>query len=378
MENLGEDKKKLFKSGCIYTSNYTKYKKYIKEYKDIIKNVYTEKDEIISFIKDNESCSTDVFHSFKLLNYDNYIDKYYLFHKIISNKYREDLLNNNDYYNYDTIFALLSDMKTHGQTEMDTIINFLASLNEEKNSQKLRENMVKAYTGDVIYKDFNAWLNEFDFLSYGKISFFIALLMYGISDINHEKKGLKESSTLYRGLKMSYINLSFYERNINKIITFPSFTSCSNLPEKAFIFSGRIYIEDYKNHYLSLEDRKKGQIFSVMITIDYKYQEGWEPSAFKIYNLSEHPHEKEIVFLPFSFFKIKNFGIDFEKYEANIELENIGKKTVLEKEIQKDKIIIYNEKENIMEENNNNNYPNNIDKILMKEYKWLYDPNLDD
>jgi len=31
-----------------------------------------------------------------------------------------------------------------------------------------------------------------------------------------------------------------------------------------------------------------------------------------------------------------------------------------------------------MEENNNNNYPNNIDKILMKEYKWLYDPNLDD
>jgi len=152
-------------------------------------------------------------------------------------------------------------MKTHGQTEMDTIINFLASLNEEKNSQKLRENMVKAYTGDVIYKDFNAWLNEFDFLSYGKISFFIALLMYGISDINHEKKGLKESSTLYRGLKMSYINLSFYERNINKIITFPSFTSCSNLPEKAFIFSGRIYIEDYKNYYLSLEDRKKGQIF---------------------------------------------------------------------------------------------------------------------
>ena len=199
--------------------------------------------------------------------------------------------------------------------------------------------------------------------------------MYGISDINHEKKGLKESSTLYRGLKMSYINLSFYERNINKIITFPSFTSCSNLQEKAFIFSGKN--NDYKDHYLSLEDRKKGQIFSVMITIDYKYQEGWEPSAFKIYNLSVHPHEKEIIFLPFSFFKIKNFGIDFEKYEANIELENIGKKTVLEKEIQKDKIIIYNEKENIMEENNNNNYPNNIDKILMKEYKWLYDPNFD-
>ena len=74
MDILGEDEKKLFKSGCIYTENYTKYKKYIKEYNDIIKNVYTEKDEIISFIKKNES-STDVYQSYKLIDYDNYIDK---------------------------------------------------------------------------------------------------------------------------------------------------------------------------------------------------------------------------------------------------------------------------------------------------------------
>jgi len=72
-----------------------------------------------------------------------------------------------------------------------------------------------------------------------------------------------------------------------------------------------------------------------MITIDYKYQEGWEPSAFKIYNLSEIPDEREIIFLPFSFFKIKNIGIDFEKYEANIELENIGKKLYLRKKFKK-------------------------------------------
>ena len=62
MEILGEKEKKLFESGCIYTENYTKYKNYIKEYNDIIKNVYTEKDEIISFIKNNES-STNVFQS---------------------------------------------------------------------------------------------------------------------------------------------------------------------------------------------------------------------------------------------------------------------------------------------------------------------------
>ena len=201
--------------------------------------------------------------------------------------------------------------------------------------------------------------------------------MYGISDINHGKKGLKENSTLYRGLKTSYINLSFYERNINKIITLPSFTSCSSLQDKALIFSGKNI--NYENHYKSLEDRKKEKIFSVMITIDYKYQEGWEPSAFKINTLSENPVEKEINFLPFSFFKIKSIDIDFDNYEANIKLENIWKKTVLEKVIQEDKIISYNEKENIMEENNKNNYPNNIKEIMKKEYPYLnFDINLDD
>ena len=58
-----------------------------------------------------------------------------------------------------------------------------------------------------------------------KISYFIALLMYGLNDYKGEKKGLTKDIKLYRGLKMSYINLSFYERNIGNIITFPSLIS---------------------------------------------------------------------------------------------------------------------------------------------------------
>ena len=78
--------------------------------------------------------------------------------------------------------------------------------NEEEKSTALRQNIVRVYTGDAIYKDFNAWLNELDILSYQKIAYFIAFLIYGIRDINKEKKGLKKDCTLYRGLKMSYIN----------------------------------------------------------------------------------------------------------------------------------------------------------------------------
>ena len=108
-----------------------------------------------------------------------------------------------------------------------------------------------------------------------------------------------------------------------------------------------------------------------MITINYKYQEGWETSAFNINKLSQNEEEKEVIFPSFSFFKIKNIVIDFEKFVANIELKNIGEKTLLEKVIQEDKIISYNKSENIMEENNQKNYPNDINAILKKEYPWL-------
>lgn len=41
---------------------------------------------------------------------------------------------------------------------------------------------------------------------------------------------------------------------------------------------------------------------------------------------------------------------------ADITLESIGKKAILEKVIQEDKIILYNEKDKIMEEKNQKNY----------------------
>ena len=103
MRILGEDQK-FFKKGCIYTGNYNKYKNYMNEYHDIIKNVYTERDEIISFIKENES-GTNIFESYKLINYENYIDKYYNFHKVISEQYKEEILNNGN--SYEVSLALL-------------------------------------------------------------------------------------------------------------------------------------------------------------------------------------------------------------------------------------------------------------------------------
>jgi hypothetical protein len=359
-----EKDKKLFKKGCIYTGNYNKYKNYINEYHDFIENVYTERDEIISFIKENES-DTNIFESYKLINYENYIDKYYNFHKVISEQYKEEILNNGN--SYEVSLALLQNMSSDGKINIEGLVSLLQSINDEHN----RENIVNEYTNDSIYKIFNNWLNKLDILSYRKISYFIALLMYGINDINDEKKGLKKNCSLYRGLTMSYINLSFFERNINNVITFPSFTSCSLDKSIAEIFCGRKKKEGYEEMFFPLAKRQKDKIFSVMITIEYIYKNSWEPSAFDISEISENSEEKEYIFLPFTFYKIKSVDISFIRYEANIVLENIGKYTSLEKIIQKNNIIEYNQKENIMKGNKQSKYQSDINSILKKEYPWI-------
>ena len=353
----------IFKNGCIYTTNIEKYQKLKKEY-DIIENVYTEEDEIIEYINEHKS-NTDIFKTYKLININNYMDNYYYFHKLISNQYNTEILENGNVF--ENSVAELKDIYSSGELDFITFSEILKMLN----NGDLRKNIIKEYTEDTIYKYFNQWLNELDFLAYKKFSYFIALLLYGLNDYNGEKKGLKKNIKLFRGLKMSYINLSFYERNKNNIITFPSLTSCSIDKNIAECFCGRKKSIYYPDKFCRIEERKKDGQFSVLIIIDYQYKKDWIPSAFSIIDFSVNQFEKEYIFQPFSFFKIQNIEIDFDKYEANIYLMNIGKKKILENFIKKNNIIKYNEKENIMIENEEREYSEDINIILKKKYPYL-------
>ena len=64
---------------------------------------------------------------------------------------------------------------------------------------------------------------------------------------------------------------------------------------------------------------------------------------------SEFKKEKEILFQPFSFYKVTNVNINIDNYTADISLETIGKREILEKRIKEGKNIRYNQQENIME-----------------------------
>ena len=66
-------------------------------------------------------------------------------------------------------------------------------------------------------------------------------------------------------------------------------------------------------------------------------------------DISQYGAEKEIIFLPFSFYYVRDVQIDLNNYKADIYLETIGKKEILEEQIRIGRQINYNNKEKIME-----------------------------
>jgi len=89
-------------------------------------------------------------------------------------------------------------------------------------------------------------------------------------------------------------------------------------------------------------------LFSVLFTIKNIWKKKWISNGINIQNESVYK-EKEILYLPFSFYYVSDIKLDLQNYTADIFLETIGKKQILEEEIKKGKEIIYNEKEKIVE-----------------------------
>ena len=88
--------------------------------------------------------------------------------------------------------------------------------------------------------------------------------------------------------------------------------------------------------------------FSVLFIITNIYNSNWISNGIKVQNISDYKAEKEILFLPFSFFKVKSVEIDIVNYTADIYLETIGKNEVLEHKIKNGKHIQYDSRLNIM------------------------------
>ena len=161
--------------------------------------------------------------------------------------------------------------------------------------------------------------------------------MYSLNQYADDKKKYykKDNTILYRGSKMPLSSLLSYEKAKEKIIILTAFTSMSIKKEIAQKFA------KVKN--------KNSKLFSVMFYITNIFKHNWKSNGIDVHDIAKYKKELEVLFHPFSFYIIKNVKINLEKKTAEIYLETIGKKEILEEKIKEGYNIKYNEDSKIVE-----------------------------
>jgi hypothetical protein len=304
---------------------------------DNIKEIYNKPEELTKFIQ-SKTEEQEVYKSIKLLTYKDYTDKYILLHRLISRQYG---LNKERKFKIQISYLkdfLLWNPELHIKkndnehiSKIETFLNVLKEF-EENNEKNNEEYIIKLYTinNGSYYNDFNYWLNSLDVLAIHKTSWFIAAVIFSLNEYSINKnKGIKEDGLkLYRGITSNLSTLLNYELAKDELICYPSFTSTTRLFDRA---------ENFAN------EQKKENEYATIITINYKFKEGFLPTAVDVKDISLYPEEEECIFFPYSFFKVIDFKIDHSSKKAEIELETIGKKEIIETKIGYGNKLVYNE-----------------------------------
>ena len=340
MEFLIKNKyEQFFQNVCIYCMIDYKYTHLSKKYNKI-KGVYTNQSEIIKFIEDVSSYDTKEFPFTKIVTYNDYKDKYYERHEKISEFYgnltKETYIKASKELNSFINQNKENDLKI----KKDILIESFKTFDLSKDLEILDKLIIHEYTKNTFYGDMNKWLRSFDTNAYEKIAYYTARLMYSLNNYGLKYNNFcQEEKTLYRGAKTNYINLLSFERLKGKIIILSAFTSSSEDKNFAIDWSGRNKSREVFEH------SKK---FSVIYTIINHVIPNSIPCGINVQKVSEYKKEKEILFQPFSFYYVKNVNFDYKNYLADIELETIVKKEILEEKIRIGKKVIYDEKENLV------------------------------
>lgn len=117
--------------------------------------------------------------------------------------------------------------------------------------------------------------------------------------------------------------------------------STSQNREKARDFSKETKTSD--------NERKEDFKFSLLIKIEHIWKKDLYPLCFDISKISVYPSEEEFLFNPYSFFKIKNFKVNFNTHVIELKLETINKREELENRVKDNKKIYYNKHSQLLE-----------------------------
>ena len=344
MKFIKENKEfeKCIQHVCVYCMNVQKWSKLKNDY-NIIYDVYNKKKDVINFINIFSSKEIKPFHLTKLIRYEDYIDKYKNRHFKISQFYGN--LNPQSYEKYiediKKIIKNEEEKKELFNKDKNKLLEGFLQFNLSEDLKKLDALIVKEYTKNTFYGDLNKWLMNSS-LFYEPVAYFTARLMYHLNSYAQENNLYceKDKYEVLRGIKLNYSSLLPYERAVGKIILLSAFTSTSEDEAAARRFARRkdaltLYKTDLK--------------FSVIFKIKNNYKKNWVSNGISVQDISQYKKEKEILYQPFSFYYVRQVEIDYDHYSADIFLETIGKKEILEEKIKMKKEIKYNKDSGIME-----------------------------
>ena len=338
---LKEDKRfeSCINKVCIYCSNLEKYIS-LKSNK-IHEDRYTRKHQVVDFIKKFSSKEIKPFPLIKLITYEDYIKKFKNRHFKVSSFYGDLTLES--YQKYIKEMRDLIEKKSESMElskNKHVVLEGFLSFDFEKDIKALDVLIIKEGTRNSFYADLNKLLmNNMEF--YEPVAYFTARLMYALNKYAKENDMYSEGNReFYRGVKMSYSSILSYIRAKGKIIILSSFIYISEDIAIAEKFAGR----EYSNNIYKAQLK-----FSVLFYIKNNYKNNWISSGVNIQDISGYKRDKGHIFLPFTFYYVRDVQINIQNHTADIYLETIGKKEILEEEIKNGKEIEYNNNENIIQ-----------------------------
>jgi len=264
--------------------------------------------------------------------------KYYIpLHKEIS-KFYGDESENSFSFNYGLIQEFI--LKENYPDEIKNGL-LLCFKNYSELIKKNYEKIIISFLKDNNFsKILNILLLKKDISIYQKIGYFVGNLMHSLVQYGIKmKKGIDSGHSFYKGIELNIIDLLEFLKNKNFPITFPSFFLMTTKKDIADILAKRKIPE---------KERKAKELYSVIMKINYLYDDGYEPSVFDLRDLAVYPDEEEYILLPFTFLRINKIKIDSNTFTADIELTVIGKKEILEYKIKKSHKMEYDSKNKIM------------------------------
>ena len=376
---------KFIQKVCIYCHENERYKRYLNEYQDILEGIYTSEEEVIQFIENNSLKRTKVYKSLKIITYDNYKKIYYKIHNAISEYYRD--IPTNSFTTFNQFFKELKEEIKNDNNSIasqfndNEVIEIFEKFKIYNNSQNAAE-LIKDYTGDILYKIINNWLlnigkwsletkknnnnwfqriiNYFfrkkESLFNKKNAYFVGQLMYRLNFKIIEQKNINNQEyneseiTLYRGLKVDYLEALSYPIQLGKIISFATFLSTSKNREVAEDFACESKIKEKRDNYE----------LSIIMKINVKQNNHLFPLYYRILESdSNYKGEEERLFHPFTFFKLINYNIDYSHNNLELELDAIGKRDILELVLNENNQLVYDLTKNIMIGQNGEYYEGN-------------------